>query len=235
MKHWLLIDFDNTLMATEKHALPSLIARFNQLYATAIGRDLTLDEFHRECHGQSRQSLCKNLGRYFSIEVDHSLLFEDREWKMMQHLQQLPHGIEMADGAFEALSTLYSQDHRFAIVTNNSIQRAFAALRVANNGKGRSLAQLFEANFFEAGDVQKPDPTIYLRAMEQLKTNANNCFAVEDSVSGATAAVRAGLRTFAFTGFAENPEESAKKLRAVGCMADFQTWKDFPALLAKFI
>jgi len=58
-KKWLFLDFDNTLMATEQYAVPSLIARFNDIYAKEIGRELTLEEFKQNFHGQARENLCK--------------------------------------------------------------------------------------------------------------------------------------------------------------------------------
>jgi HAD superfamily hydrolase (TIGR01509 family) len=226
---WLLIDFDNTMMATEQYALPSLIERFNALYGGAISHPLTIEEFKTHFHGQAREVLCENLSRHFGISVDCPLLYESREWRMMQHLQSVPGGIPMAPGIIQALAALAKDGWEFAFVSNNPIQRAMAAMRFAANGRGADLARLFGCNFFEAGDVQKPKPDIYLRAMEQLATRPEDCVAVEDSVSGAAAAIGAGILTFGFTGFADRG--AGEKLLAAGCAATFPDWRDFPALL----
>lgn len=230
MKQWLFLDFDNTLMATEKYALPILIDRFNQLYAKRIGRELTFAEFKEHFHGQARETLCKNLSRYFNIEVDYAGLYDAREWRIMQHLQQLPKGVEMAPYLIETL-TLLAKKMTLALVTNNPIQRALAAMRFANNGEGEKLAQLFGTRFFEAGDVQKPKPDVYLRALAQLNASPRASFAVEDSITGATSAIAADLKTFAYIGFADNPEEIQPKLLQRGCVAVFQDWREFPDLL----
>jgi len=63
----LLLDFDGTLFDTEPVALPSLIARFNELFAAELRagghKPLTLAGFMRDFHGLSRQSLAAALER----------------------------------------------------------------------------------------------------------------------------------------------------------------------------
>ena len=51
-----------------------------------------------------------------------------------------------------------------------------------------------------AGDevaAEKPDPAVYLAAIEALDRSASGVVAIEDSVAGATSAVRAGLDVIA--------------------------------------
>lgn len=230
---WLLLDFDNCQMATEHLAVPSLIKRFNDLYAHQIGSPLTFDEFKQHFHGQARETLCANLSKHFGIEVDYPTLYEAREWRMMQMLQTT--GVQMADHLVETLESLKEHGYKFAFVSNNPIQRGLAAMRYATNGQGERLARLFGTAFFEAGDVQKPNPAVYLRAMEQLGTSPQYCYAVEDSPTGVTAAVKAGIITFGFLAFADDPKTMADKLKANGAAACFHDWSDLPALLRPYI
>ncbi|HRE32627.1 MAG TPA: HAD-IA family hydrolase [Candidatus Berkiella sp.] len=227
------MDFDNTLMATEQYAVPSLIARFNALYAASAGKELTLSVFKQHFHGQARETLCQNLSDYFGITVDYKMLYESREARMMQYLQEIPEGIAMAPYLIETLTALHSQGAIFSLVSNNPIQRALCAMRFANNRQGDALVALFGTRFFEAGSIQKPQPEVYLRAMQQVDALPDNSIAVEDSMTGAKAALAAGLTTLAFTGFAENPPEQAEQLRALGCKAAFDDWRQMPAILAK--
>ena len=227
----LFLDFDNTMMATEQYAVPSLIARFNDLYAAKAGRELTLAEFRQHFHGQARETLCANLSRHFGIEVDYPTLYDDREGRIMQHLQAVPGGIPMAPHLVETLAALAQQGSRAALVSNNPVQRALCAMRFAANGGGDALAALLGTRCFEAGDIQKPKPDVYLRAMAQCNaTTAESC-AVEDSVTGATAAKAAGMTVFGYTGLSEDREKLAEKLLAAGCAAVFDDWQDFPRLL----
>lgn len=228
---WLFLDFDNTLMATEQYAVPSLIARFNALYAKAAGRELTLNEFKQYFHGQARETLCRHLSQHFKIEVDYQLLYDARESRIMQHLKELPEGVEMSAHLIETLCALQKKGAILSLVSNNPIQRALCAMRFAHNKQGDTLANFFGTRFFEAGEIQKPLPDVYLRAMKQVDAEPAKSFAVEDSVTGAKAAVAAGLTTFAFTGFADNKDELARQLIAVGCQAAFSDWQDLPQLL----
>lgn len=226
---WLLIDFDNCQMETEQLALPSLIARFNKLYANQINSPLTFDDFKKYFHGQTRETLCSHLSKHFGIDVDYSLLYKDREWRMLQLLQNTK--VKMADHLVETLEQLQKIGYRFAFVSNNPIQRGLAAMRYATNGQGDRLARLFGTAFFEAGDAQKPKPDVYLRAMEQLDTTPKNCFAIEDSPAGMTASVAAGIVTFGFLGFADNALERAQTLKEKGATNCFSCWSELPHLL----
>lgn len=227
---WLFLDFDNTLMGTEQFAVPSLIERFNILYGSKIDTLLTFDYFKQHFHGQAREILCKNLSQHFNIAVDYPTLYESREWRIMQYLQQLPTKVPMAPKLIEVLTELKNKGMNLALVSNNPIQRALAAMRYAENGQGETLATLFGTCFFEADTIQKPHPQVYLRAMAQVEANPKTSFAVEDSITGTKAAVAAGLTTFGFTGFADNPEEQAVKLMDHGCVATFNHWDEFKVL-----
>lgn len=230
-KTWLLLDFDNCQMATEHLAVPSLIKRFNELYGSQIGSDLTYEEFKQHFLGQARESLCANLSKHFGIDVDYATFYEAREWRMMKTLQET--GVQMADYLVETLESLQEIGYRFAFVSNNPIQRGLAAMRYATNGQGDRLARLFGTAFFESCDIQKPKPDVYLRAMEQLNISPENCYAVEDSPTGVTAAVGAGIVTFGFLGFTDNQEEMAEKLTNKGATACFSHWQELPSLLSR--
>ncbi len=230
-QRWIFVDFDNTMMETERYVLPSLIERFNDLYGDQIDHQLTMDEFIDHFQGQTRQSFCQNLSAYFGITVDYPELYDAREWRVIQYMKTIPGGIPMAPGIIEMLTALQHDGFQCAFVSNNSIQRGLATMRFADNGRGNELARVFSTAYFEAGDVQKPLPGVYLRAIEQLgATPAQSC-AIEDSVTGVTAAVAAGLPTFGYVGFADDVAETSAKLLHAGSLATFHHWPELPALL----
>ena len=229
-KTFLFLDFDNTMMATEQYAVPSLIARFNDLYGDRLKAPLTLDIFKQHFHGQARENLCANLEFYFDIDVDYQTLYRDREWHVMQHLQDVRDkngGVPMAPNIIETLSTMVSRGVVLSFVSNNPVQRGLAAMRYADNGRGDELANLFGTRFFEAGDVQKPKPDVYIRAMQQLGATPDQSIAVEDSVTGVTAAVAAGMTVYGFIGFADDRHVTAEKLSHAGATDIFDDWKNF--------
>lgn len=71
----------------------------------------------------------------------------------------------------------------------------------------------------------KPDPTLFLHAAQAMQTTPGACAVVEDSVTGATAGLRAGMRTFFY-----NPR--AKPVPD-GCIG-FERMAELPALLSQF-
>lgn len=228
-KKWLLIDFDNTQMATEALGLPSLIQRFNDLYGQQIRSAFTIEEFQKYFHGQAREILCTNLSKHYGISVDYQLLYEGREWHVMSTFQKT--GVQMAKNLVETLEQLQKQEFQFAFVSNNPIQRALAAMRYATNGQGERLARLFGTHYFEAYDKQKPLRDVYLRAMEQLQITPKDCYAIEDSPSGVKASVSAGIETFGYLEFTSNSQELQKRLMANGVSICFSDWKKLPSLL----
>lgn len=225
---WLFIDFDNTMMGTEELIVPSIVERFNELYGAQCKEPLTFESFKQNFHGMARETLCQALSRHFKVDVDYPLLYEDREWRMMQLLQRS--GVEMAAGIIETLHALSEAEVQLAFVSNNPIQRALCAMRFATNKRGDELARLFGTRYFEAGDKQKPSPDVYLRAMAQLGADALHSMAVEDSSSGVKAAVAAGLRTLGFLGFARDEADAAAledKLLGAGAYKCIKSWPDF--------
>lgn len=228
-KVWLFCDFDNTLMGTEQYYVPTLVARFNDLYAAQIGRTMSVEEFFENFQGRSREDLCAGLSQYFNIHVDYPLLFADREWKMMQYMQQKK--VPIAPNLLNTLAALQQQNIICSIVTNSTAIRCLAAMRFAQDGRGEELARFFGTRVFESGDLQKPKPDVYLRAMQQVDADPAKSFAVEDSPTGARSALAAGLQTFGFTGYAEHPGKRRDELLGLGVVDCFGDWSDFPALL----
>ena len=80
-----------------------------------------------------------------------------------------------------------------AVATNAPAAIARISLDVA--GLHDRLTALVTVDDVEAG---KPDPAVYLRAVDLLGVEPARALAVDDSPAGLTAAVAAGLRTVAF-------------------------------------
>lgn len=83
--------------------------------------------------------------------------------------------------------------------------------------------------------TSKPDPAIYIHAMKVLGKTPEECVAVEDSKSGATAAFRAKIKTIGYTGSYEKSEEAkmTKVLEDAGCVVVMKDWTEFEEALGK--
>lgn len=102
-------------------------------------------------------------------------------------------GLRPFPGVLEMLDQLRRRDLRLAVATSSThwmVDRVFSMVE---------LAPYFDA-VIAADDVtrHKPDPEPYLVALEKLGLEAASALVVEDSVTGLTAAARAGVRAIAY-------------------------------------
>ncbi len=117
-------------------------------------------------------------------------------------------GVPWTPGAFDALVAVQTAGIPMALVTNTVRVIAEHALDVI----GR--------HWFDAvvcGDdvpAGKPAPDPYLRAAGLLRVDPTDCVAVEDSTTGALAAVRAGAAVLVVSGDASVPRGPGRTFRA---------------------
>jgi HAD superfamily hydrolase (TIGR01509 family) len=90
------------------------------------------------------------------------------------------------------------------------------------------LLDRFDGRIFSADQVAqgKPAPDIFLFAADQMGALPNRCAVVEDSVSGVTAGLSAGMAVFAFAGGVT----SAESLSIEGAVV-FDDMRELPAML----
>ena len=92
-----------------------------------------------------------------------------------------------------------------------------------------ALLSRFEGRLFSSNDVPrgKPFPDLYLFAASHFETPPSACLVVEDSVSGVTAALAAGMSVY---GFCRNGSDG--RLLAAGAHRVFRDMCELPGLLA---
>ena len=67
----------------------------------------------------------------------------------------------------------------------------------------------------------KPEPDIFFYAAEKMKADPSRCLVIEDSPTGVTAGVAAGMDVFGFTGASDTPEFQGKMLQKAGAKRIF--------------
>ena len=99
-----------------------------------------------------------------------------------------------------------------SIGTNGPRDRALEALHITG------LAPFFGDRLTTYEDVKnpKPAPDVYQLAARRAGFNPAHCLVVEDSVTGATAALAAGCKVIGFTGVAHEPAARARELKELG-------------------
>lgn len=144
--------------------------------------------------------------------------------------------LKPCEGVDHELEKLYKEGkYDLAVVSSSALRRVNASIEKVGQDKFFPKDWVFSAATSLEKPTSKPDPAIYLHAMQILGKKAEECVAVEDSKSGSTAAYRAKIKTIGYTGSYE-PEKQAqmkKVLTESGCCVVMNDWTEFEGCLAK--
>jgi HAD superfamily hydrolase (TIGR01509 family) len=179
----LLLDFDGLLYDTESAAYEA----WNELYARH-GVQLALDLWVRETIGRppgtARFDPAAHLEQLAGVTLDASALGGARDDRKRALLPD-----QLMPGAAELLHGARARGLRTAIVTSNSRPNVLEHLARAG------CAIRFDALVTADGDLArgKPNPVLYLEALELFGLQPAQAVAFEDSPTGIAAAKAAGL------------------------------------------
>lgn len=128
-------------------------------------------------------------------------------------------------GVLQALAAI---DMPKAVASNNTSARVLSALERAG------MASLFGGRVFTPDLVgyAKPHPGVYLAAAAAFGVPPAQCLVLEDSVTGVTAAVAAGMTVLGFIGGGHIAAGQGARLKAAGAHAVFSDMRKLPALVA---
>jgi len=136
------------------------------------------------------------------------------------------------------LEKIYKEKkYGLAVVSSSSISRVRASICKTGQDKFFSPEHVYSAASSLPVPTTKPDPAIYIYACQQLGANPANCVAIEDSKTGATAAMRAGIPVIGYVGPYEDSaeRERVRKLLSEDCQAFavMDDWKEFEGILER--
>lgn len=189
-----LFDMDGTLVDSEKLWDVSLQA----LYAR-LGGVLT-PEVRVSTVGSSAQGLMRIVYSDLGLEPDPVAMEESSDWLHDYTGELFEQGLTWLAGARELLDGLTAAGVPMALVTNT--KRALTERALKSIG-----AHYFSASV--CGDEvehAKPAPDPYLRAAHLLGFAAEECLAIEDSVTGSEAAQAAGCPVLVVPNDVEVPD-----------------------------
>jgi HAD superfamily hydrolase (TIGR01509 family) len=109
--------------------------------------------------------------------------------------EQLRKGVPLIAGIESALDALDAAGIPYAVGSNGPMAKMDITLGAHPAFLARLEGRIFSAHDCTAG---KPDPELFLKAAAFMGVDPKDCVVVDDSVSGATAGVRAGMRTLGF-------------------------------------
>ena len=183
-----IFDLDGTIVDTE----PLQQLAFNRLLAkNGIDYCISEEEYGRVFVGVSVQENAEWLIRRFcmpntpdEIRAAHDMLYA-RLIADQQNLAAMP-------GLMTLLAHLQARDIACGVATGSPRAHAEMVLR------GLKIDSHFRA-VVTGSDISKPkpDPEIYLRALQALEVEPNEAIALEDSAAGIAAAKAAGLYAIA--------------------------------------
>ncbi|GEQ05745.1 HAD family hydrolase [Staphylococcus gallinarum] len=169
-----VFDFDGTIIDTEQH----LFQIINN-HLTGNGLDPISVDYYRQSIGGAATELHNYLEAQLGLEKKSAIYQEHNETSV-----NLPINKEV-----EALMKYCKQRHIPMAIATSSYRKD-----IEPTFKRLGLEQYMDIIVGrEDVDEVKPNPELYLTAVQQLNYNPVNCLAIEDSVNGATAAINAGL------------------------------------------
>ena len=216
LKH-IIFDCDGVLVDSEPLSMRADVALLKTL-----GISITEHEAHARFVGKTFEAMLDEMaiesGKTFppGLSAEKDAMLEDL---FRSDLQIVP-------GTQQAIIALKARGLTFSVASNSPKKRVALALELTG------IAQHFTAiTTFEEVKQGKPAPDVFLRAVEKTGLPAANCLIIEDSTTGVTAAVAAGVRTLGFTGTHPHPDEQGKKLLTLGASRTLLNMASLPELV----
>ncbi len=195
-----IFDCDGVLIDSENISMSVDMALLAQ-----NGIDITEAEMYRRFVGPTFEDMIAELEREHGKTLPPDL--SARKDAMMLELYR--RDLKPVAGVIPMLQSLALPR---SIGTNGPRDRALEALRLTG------LAPFFGDRLTTYEDVKnpKPAPDVYQLAASRAGFTPAQCLVVEDSVTGATAALAAGCRVIGFTGVAHDPVAKTREMKALG-------------------
>jgi len=236
---YVLLDCDNTLVLSERLAFEACADLTNELLEKYKVPDrYTTESLLEDFVGQNFRGMMLGLQKKHNFQMPPDELEDYVNRELGAVVKKLLAKAEPCPGAPEELERLRQAGYPMSVVSTSAKPRVVASLEKVGIDKYFPNEHVYSAATSLNPPSSKPDPKIYLYACEQLGVKPEECVTVEDSKSGATAAMRAGIPTIGYVGVygieegKEKMEQMAKVLKEqCNAAAIMYDWKDFPGLL----
>jgi HAD superfamily hydrolase (TIGR01509 family) len=177
-----IFDCDGVLVDSERLAI-----RTEAEILSGLGWPLTESEIVQRFVGRSAAHMHGEIERHLGRSVDWDAEFEPRYQAVFEReLAPVP-------GVIEALERITAST---CVASSGSHQKMEFTLGITG------LLDRFAGRIYSVDEVErgKPAPDIFLYAADQMGVPPGRCAVIEDSVSGVTAGLAAGMAVFAFAG-----------------------------------
>lgn len=212
-----IFDCDGTLVDSE-----FLASQIESEHIRAAGYEISAEDHSERFAGMATKDTLMEIEREANIPLQASLL--DQITNDLD--KRIPLDVEAIAETHEALSKI---DVPMCICSNSPQVRLEAMLLKTH------LASFFGDKVYssrEVGNKQpKPDPSVFLHAIDVLDAEADFTFVIEDSEHGIKSAKAAGARVIGFTGASHSFPGHAERLMDAGAETVINRYKDLPGTL----
>lgn len=232
----LLFDCDNTLVMSEELAFEACADIANEILAKRDITDrYTGEELIKDFVGQNFRGMMVSLQAKYGFEMDKDEIEYYVKEEENQVIAKLEAKAVPCVGVMEELEKLHeSGKYDMAVVSSSALRRVRASIKKVHQDKYFKADHVFSAATSLPKPTSKPDPAIYLHAIDVLGKKAEECVAIEDSRSGALSAIRAGIPVIGYVGSYHGDDqrgEMAAKLTELGAKIVMKDWAEFESCL----
>ncbi|KAK4623964.1 Phosphorylated carbohydrates phosphatase [Fulvia fulva] len=238
---YILLDCDNTLCLSERLAFEACADLTNEVMEKyGIDARYTTDSLLEDFVGNNFRNMLIGLQKKHNFSMTDKDVDEYVDMELGRVTTKLSEKCKECPGVTEQLEWAKAQGYPMSVVSTSAKPRVVASLQKTNLMRFFTDEHVYSAATSMDQPSSKPDPKIYLYACEQLGVKPEECLTVEDSKSGATAAMRAGIPLIGYVGVygledgKEKEDQMAKTLTEV-TKADviMRDWKEFPECVKK--
>lgn len=183
---YIIFDMDGVLIDSEPVTMKAASDAL-----TKYGVEHTMDDF-KEFIGAGEDKfitcLSERKGKSEVIDAAMKEMYSLIEERAEKELFVYPSSLKL-------LKKLKERGYTLALASSSAINKLKVSLKAANIPENT-----FDV-ILSGSDVtkKKPDPEMYLKAMERLNAKPSECIVIEDAVNGVKSAVSAGITCFAVT------------------------------------
>jgi beta-phosphoglucomutase-like phosphatase (HAD superfamily) len=236
-----MLDCDNTLVQSERLAFEACADLTNIVMEKHnIKERYTADSLLEDFVGHNFRGMLKGLQAKHNFTMPEDEMEDFVQQELGAVTRKLSEKAVECPGVTTELNKLKEQGYPMSVVSTSAKSRVVASIEKAGIAHFFPPEHVYSAATSLTPPSSKPDPAIYIYAAEQLGVKPSEAITVEDSKSGATAAMRAGIPCIGYVGIygieegKEKMDQMAKLLtEETKCAAIMYDWKEFQECLKK--
>ena len=234
----IFFDCDNTLVLSEELAFEACADLANEiLEKRGIPDRYTGGQLIVDFVGQNFRGMMISLQAKYKFEMSKDELEDYVKEEENQVIAKLNEKAQPCVGANEELEKLFQAgNYNLAVVSSSAKRRVMASIKKVGQTRYFDEELVFSAASSLAKPTSKPDPAIYLHALDVVHKKPEQVVAVEDSKSGALSAIRAGIPVIAYVGSyhgEEKQNDMGQRLTDLGAKVVMNHWSEFEECMSQ--